>query len=159
MKKKIAYLLASFFGVGFCPVASGTAGSLVTLPLAFVLAYYGCWYGIVVGGVLALFVGVWASKEVLKYTKHDPSLIVIDEVAGQLLTFSFVAPMLYRNVSLWALAVYVIGFALFRLFDITKPLLVGWADKKVENAWGVMLDDVFAGLFAAVILFTFAWVM
>ncbi|MBO5997842.1 MAG: phosphatidylglycerophosphatase A [Alphaproteobacteria bacterium] len=153
MKKKLAYLIASAFGVGFCPKASGTAGSLVTLPLAFVLAYYWGACGILLGAVIAFFAGVIASKEVLKYTKHDPSLIVVDEVAGQLTSFILVAPLLQRNSSWVAMAIYIAGFGLFRLFDITKPSIVGWADKKIENAWGVMLDDIFAGLFAAIILF------
>ena len=152
MRKKLAYLIASVFGVGFCPVASGTAGSLVTLPLAFVLAYYGSTRAIFIAILITFFLGTIASKKVLKYTKHDPSLIVIDEVAGQLTSFVLVAPYLYHNSGKQALIVYLIGFALFRLFDITKPLIVGWADKKVRNAWGVMLDDIFAGIFAAVIL-------
>ena len=153
MKKKLAYLIASVLGVGFCPKASGTAGSLVTLPLAFVLAYYWGTCGILIASIIVFFLGTIASKEVLKYTKHDPSLIVIDEVAGQLTSFVLVAPMLYRNCGWQAFITYVAGFALFRLFDITKPLIIGWADKKVRNAWGVMLDDIFAGIFAAVILY------
>ena len=139
-------------GVGFCPIASGTAGSFVTLPLAFALAYYGGLGAILLAAVIVFFLGVIASKEVLKYTKHDPSLIVIDEVAGQLTYFVLVAPQLYHNSSWQAGSIYIIGFALFRLFDITKPSIVGWADKKIENAWGVMLDDIFAGIFAAVVL-------
>ena len=153
MKKKLAYLIASVFGVGFCPTASGTAGSLVALPLTFVLAYYFGTNAILMAVVITFFIGVIASKEVLKYTKHDPSLIVIDEVAGQLTSFVLVAPMLYHNNSLNALIIYLLGFAMFRFFDIKKPLIVGWADKKVRNAWGVMLDDIFAGIFAAIILF------
>ncbi|MBP5534114.1 MAG: phosphatidylglycerophosphatase A [Alphaproteobacteria bacterium] len=152
MKKKLAYLVSSVFGVGFCPKASGTFGSLVTLPLAFVLAYYWGLCGVLIAVVIVFFLGTIASKEVLKYTKHDPSLIVIDEVAGQLTSFILVAPVLYQNCSCQAVVLYISGFALFRLFDITKPSIVGWADKKIENAWGVMLDDIFAGIFAAVIL-------
>lgn len=159
MKKKLAYLIASVFGVGFCPKASGTAGSLVALPLAFVLSYYLGPKSILMAAVITFFIGVIASKEVLKYTKHDPSLIVIDEVAGQLTSFVMVAPMLYRNCGWQAFIIYIAGFALFRFFDIKKPLIVGWADKKIENAWGVMLDDIFAGIFAAIILFVFVWLV
>ena len=154
MKKKIAYILSSVFGVGFCPVASGTVGSLVTLPLAFVLMYFvGAWWVVPLAATIIFFVGVWSSKEVLKYTAHDPSLIVIDEVAGQLTSFTLVAPMMYHNASWQAFIIYAVGFALFRLFDITKPSVVGWADQKIENAYGVMLDDIFAGIFATVLLF------
>ena len=151
MRKKLSFVVASSFGVGYCPFASGTAGSLATLPLAFAMAYfYGMW-GILVAAVVAFFAGVAASREVLKYTKHDPSLIVIDEVVGQLLAFALVADKLVANTQAWA--VYVIGFALFRLFDIWKPQPARWADQKVLNAWGVMLDDVFAGIYAALCLY------
>ena len=151
MKKKIAYILASYFGFGFSPFASGTVGSLMTLPLAFVCAYYWGVQGIIVVSVVAFVVGVIASKEVLKYTKHDPSLIVIDEVAGQSLTVVLLADKLTDNMNAWL--VYVVGFGFFRLFDIWKPQPVRWADRKVLNAWGVMLDDIFAGIYAAVCLY------
>lgn len=151
MRKKLSFVVASSFGVGYCPFASGTAGSLATLPLAFAVAYfYGVW-GILVAAVVAFFAGVAASREVLKYTKHDPSLIVIDEVVGQLLAFALVADKLVANTQAWV--VYVIGFVLFRLFDIWKPQPARWADQKVLNAWGVMLDDVFAGIYAALCLY------
>ena len=96
-------------------------------------------------------IGLIASKEVLKYTKHDPSLIVIDEVAGQSLSFVLLADKLVGNMQAWL--VYLVGFAFFRLFDIWKPQPVRWADRKILNAWGVMLDDIFAGVYAAVCLY------
>ena len=151
MKKKIAYFIASYFGFGFSPFASGTVGSLMTLPLAFGCAYYWGMQGIVCLTVISFFIGVIASHEVLKYTKHDPSLIVIDEVAGQSLTFILLADKLIGNAQAWL--VYLVGFAFFRLFDIWKPQPVRWADRKVLNAWGVMLDDIFAGIYAAVCLY------
>lgn len=151
MKKKIAYVLASYFGAGFSPFAPGTAGSFLTLPLAFVCAYYFGFMGILLLSAASFFIGIAASKEVLKYTKHDPSLIVIDEVAGQSLAFALVADKLVGNVHAWL--IYLIGFAFFRLFDIWKPQPVRWADRKLLNAWGVMLDDVFAGVYAALCLY------
>lgn len=77
-------------------------------------------------------------------------MVVIDEVAGQSLTFALVGNYLIGNWNLWY--VYLIGFALFRLFDIVKMGPVKWADSKLKNAWGVMLDDMFAGCLAAVVL-------
>lgn len=147
MKKKIAYIIASYFGFGFSPFASGTIGSLMTLPLVFVCAYYWGVCGVLGVAAISFILGVIASKEVLKYTKHDPSLIVIDEVAGQSLTFVLLADKLIGNTQAWL--VYVVGFAFFRLFDIWKPQPVRWADQKLLNAWGVMLDDIFAGIYAA----------
>ena len=153
MGKKLGYVWATMLGVGYFPFASGTAGSLATIPLAFVLAYYWGSVGIVAGVLIVFFTGVFATKEVLKYTKHDPSIIVIDETAGQLLSFIFVADYLQNNMYSHVIWLYAIGFGLFRFFDITKPQPARWADSKVLNAWGVMLDDVFAGLYAAVALF------
>lgn len=152
MRKKLAYWLATISGVGYCPFASGTAGSLVTLPLAWVLAFYYGILGITLGAVVVFFAGTAATKEVLKYTKHDPSIVVIDEMAGQLLSFGLVANSLIGRIDLGAMIIYALGFGLFRLFDITKPQPAKWADSQVLNAWGVMLDDVFAGIYAAAVL-------
>ena len=149
--KFFSYAIGSVMGIGYCPVASGTAGSLVTLPLAFVATYYYGFWGIICFSVVVFVIGVWACKEILKYTKHDPSLIVIDEVVGQLLTFGLVAETLIANSDVYW--VYLLGFVLFRIFDITKPQPAKWADTKLLNAWGVMLDDVFAGVYAAICLY------
>jgi phosphatidylglycerophosphatase A len=131
-------------------VASGTAGSAVALPLAFVLAMLHGFWGILAAAAALFFIGVAASREVLKYTKHDPGLIVIDEVAGQLVTFLPLAGFLHADPTAWR--IYMAGFALFRLFDISKPWPAGWADRKIRNEWGVMLDDAFAGTYAAACL-------
>ena len=151
MYKKFSYFVATMFGVGYCPFASGTAGSLATLPFAFAAAYYGGTVGIAAAAVVVFFAGTLATKEVLKYTKHDPSIVVIDETAGQLFTFVAVADQLTGAADWRAFLLYLFG--LFRVFDITKPQPARWADSKGLNAWGVMLDDIFAGVYAAVILY------
>lgn len=151
MKNKIAHIAATYLGLGYSPKAPGTAGSLGTLPLAFVLAYFYGTVGILIAAAIIFFIGVWATNEVIKNQENkDPSIVVIDEVVGQLLTFTIVAPSLYQNLNLWY--IYIIGFGLFRCFDIVKLGPVKWADTKLKNAWGVMLDDVFAGMLAAVVL-------
>ena len=80
---------------------------------------------------------------------HDPSEIVIDEVAGQwvaLLPLSYASWTMDMNILvMWP--GWIAAFALFRLFDIWKPLIIGWADRR-GDALGVMLDDIFAGIFA-----------
>ena len=119
MKQRFSFLLATFFGVGYAKAAPGTIGSLVTLPLAFVLAYFHGLPGIVYGTLAAFVIGVLSVKEVLKQTPHDPSFVVIDEVAGQLMTFAAVASHLQGNWHAWPL--YLCGFILFRIFDIFKP--------------------------------------
>jgi len=152
MYKKFSYLIATMFGVGYCPYASGTAASLVTVPVAMLITYFWGFWGIVVATVVVFFVGVIATKEVLRYTKHDPSIVVIDEMAGQLLTYILLSIGLVGFFNITTCIIFLLGFVLFRLFDITKPQPARWADSKVLNAWGVMLDDIFAGIYAALIL-------
>lgn len=153
MIKKLAETIATFFGAGLSPKAPGTAGSLATLPLAFAVAYFFGRTGIIAVTIIVYFIGVWATHQLIKDNEEkDPSRVVIDETAGQILSFVLVAPYLYHNLSLNVLIIYLLGFALFRFFDILKMGPVKWADTKLKNAWGVMLDDIFAGLFAAVVL-------
>ena len=154
MIKKSAFVLATFFGSGLAAKAPGTFGSLATLPLAFVMAYFFGREGVFYAALIRFFTGVWAIHQLIKDSDDkDPSKVVIDETAGQLTTFLLVAPFLQHNLSLLALVVYLLGFGLFRFFDILKMGPVKWADSKLKNAWGVMLDDVFAGIFAAIVLF------
>ena len=153
MYKKLSYFIATMFGVGYCPFASGTAGSLATIPFAFAIAYFFGMYGILAATVIVFLIGTYAVKEVLKYTKHDPSIVVIDETAGQLFSFVAVADQLVGVTDWRAALIYLFGFGVFRVFDITKPQPATWADSKVMNAWGVMLDDIFAGAYAAIILY------
>ncbi len=157
MVKKIALVLATFFGSGLAPKAPGTFGSLATLPLAFIMIYFFGRSGVFYAALVSFFIGVWAIHQIIKdCDEKDPSKVVIDETAGQLVTFLLVAPQLRHNLSLEALGIYIAGFGLFRFFDILKMGPVKWADSKLKNAWGVMLDDVFAGLFAAIVLLLLA---
>lgn len=152
MYKAISFVIVSLFGCGKSPVASGTVGSFATLPLAYLLIRcYGVW-GILLGALALFFIGVFCSQEVLKYTAHDPAIIVIDEAVGQLLSFLFVAESL-KNSHEQAFFPYIFAFFCFRFFDIVKPQPAKWFDTCVLNAWGVMLDDVAAGMYAALVVF------
>lgn len=153
MLDKIALTIATFFGAGLSKKAPGTMGSLATLPLAFILAYFFGFDGIVYAALIIFFIGALATHIVIKKSgEKDPGKIVIDETVGQLTSFVLVAPYLYHNISCSAFVLYLLGFGLFRFFDIVKMGPVQWADTKINNAWGVMLDDVFAGFFAALVL-------
>lgn len=144
--------IATFFYVGYLKPAPGTWGSLAALPAAYAIAQIGSWPLLLIMSAIAYFAGLWATKvETAGKPNHDPSEIVIDEVAGQWIAL---LPVVYgaahTQTSLLALwPGWVAAFVLFRLFDITKPGPVGWADKR-DDAVGVMLDDVIAGIFAAV---------
>lgn len=145
-------LIATFFFVGHLRPAPGTWGSLAALPFAWIIITFSGYYGLIFACGFAYVVGLWATKaQTAGRDNHDPSEIVIDEVVGMwiaLLPVAYGAQMMgIETLRLWP--GWVAGFALFRLFDITKPWLVGWADKR-DDATGVMLDDVIAGVFAAV---------
>lgn len=151
MKKKICYFISSLFNVGFLPKAPGTYGSLFSFIFIVPISYYFGVSGIVLFSAFCFLLGCFTSNEVLKHTEHDPGFIVIDETVGQTISFVFIGEFLKYNTSAWLF--YVLGFILFRFFDITKPFLIGIADKKIRNAFGVMLDDVIAGIFAGLTLY------
>jgi phosphatidylglycerophosphatase A len=135
--------IASGFGSGFSPRAPGTVGSaaallpwlwLRVLPLPF--------YALAV--LIAFAIGVWASSWVVKRSGvQDPQVVVWDEFVGVWIALIAAPPGW-----IWMLT----GFALFRLFDIWKPWPVSWADEKIGGGLGVMLDDVFAGIYALIVL-------
>jgi phosphatidylglycerophosphatase A len=163
MKKKslisgFSYTAATFFGIGYFPKAPGTAASLATLPIAFLLTHYGGFFASLAFLALVYFLGTIASKEVLKYTEHDPSFIVIDEVAGQLVPLIFFPYIFFFIYGIWLLPnewwtrAALPAFILFRIFDIVKPFPVSYFDKKVLNAHGVMLDDIAAGIYALLVM-------
>jgi phosphatidylglycerophosphatase A len=145
-------LIATFFGAGHLRPAPGTWASAITVALA-VAAYQAGWaLAVPVACVAATLAGFWAVPRYLRARGgEDPSEVVIDEVAGQLLALSFtVVPLWQHGVADLAVAAWpgwVVPFVLFRLFDIWKPWLVGRADRRGDAA-GVMLDDLWAGLFA-----------
>ena len=148
----MSWIIATFFGVGHMRPAPGTWGSLAALLLAWPVHAIGGWILLTIATVIAFTAGWWATiRQTAGKDDHDPSEIVIDEVIGQwiaLLPVSMGAAMMGANF--WALWPGVLAaFVLFRLFDITKPGPVGWADRR-DDAFGVMMDDVIAGVLAAI---------
>ncbi|AFJ02068.1 Phosphatidylglycerophosphatase A [Methylophaga frappieri] len=125
------------------PKAPGTAGTLAAIPIYLLIANCPAWLYLILL-VIGLFVGVWWSQSAIHFfQKKDPPEVVWDEIIGFLVTM-FMAPSGW----LWI----VVGFLLFRLFDIWKPWPVRWADRCLTGGWGIMLDDVIAGIYAAIIL-------
>ncbi len=149
--RPLAHLIATVGGTGYLRPAPGTWGSAVALPLGFGLHAIGGFPLLALGAASSFAKGWWATAEMTRDSKdHDPSEIVIDEVAGQLIALM---PLSYASwvhgvpvLAMWP--GWIAAFALFRLFDITKPGPIGWADRR-GDALGVMLDDVIAGVFAA----------
>ena len=141
--RKIAWTLSTWFGCGCVPIAPGTAGAIGAIPLYLASARGGR----LATGAVALavaFAGVWAASSVARELEaDDPQVIVIDEVAGMLVTMLAV-----NQVSLKATC---IGFVLFRLLDAAKPWPIRCFER-FPSGWGIVLDDIAAGLAAAIIL-------
>ena len=145
-------LITTFFGIGHLRSASGTWASAVALALGVAIDRWLGFPVLVAATLVVTGLGFWACKASLR-PGEDPSEVVIDEVAGQWLTLLFPAAAFWQHgVENWAVVAYpgwVGAFLFFRLFDIWKPWLVGRADRR-HDAAGVMLDDLWAGLFAGV---------
>jgi phosphatidylglycerophosphatase A len=141
-----ARLFATWFGCGYSPVAPGTVGTLGALPLVYFLHTRGLvpyWCATVVITLL----GVWASSVVARELGvEDPQVVVIDEVAGVLIAVGLGSGLAWR-ASLWDAAIAVV---LFRLFDVWKPGPVD-SVQSLPRGWGIMADDVLAGVAAGLI--------
>ncbi len=138
--------LAFGFGSGLAKKAPGTFGTLSAVPLYFLLAQTGTIvYSLVT--LISIIAGIWiCDKAADKLGEHDFGGIVWDEVAGYLITMCFI-PLSWQNA--------VFGFILFRFFDILKPWPIKWADRRVQGGFGIMLDDVLAGILANIVLLLF----
>lgn len=138
-------LSSTWFGVGLIPGAPGTWGSIAALPLSwYVLKQFGP-LELAVVGVVIFLIGCWSSGVYARRTNDtDPGAIVIDEVAAQCLVLT-AAPL--------SLGYFFAAFVLFRITDILKPWPASWADQNVKGGFGIMLDDIFAGIYAWALLY------
>ena len=143
-------IISTGFGSGVFPGAPGTFAGGIAL-----LIWYGLYlllssYVLVLTTIFLIvattLIGVWTSNVMEKYWGEDPRAVVIDEYVGTWIPL-LVAPS--GEHSIW---VAIIGFALFRLIDIFKPLGCRWIDQNIKGGWGVMLDDVLAGFYALLLL-------
>ncbi len=158
----LAVFIATGCGAGLIPLAPGTFGSVVGLGIAYLLIsnlryeIAGLQNALLLTSLLLTWLGIWAgTRAETIFDRKDASQIVIDEVAGQVIAFALIAPYLPRlggNLK-WAL---IVGFALFRLFDIFKPFPINRL-QTLTGGVGVMLDDVIAGVYAAAGLSLLLW--
>ena len=132
---------ATFFYLGKLPIAPGTWGSMGALILWLFLPVT---TSVHLSVILILFVlGVYSSQQVAKYMQvHDPSEVVIDEAVGMGISL-FMHPHSYD--------LYLLAFIVFRIFDILKPSFI-YQVQNFPGGWGIMLDDVLAGLFTLAIV-------
>jgi len=141
------HFLALGFGAGLLKPAPGTWGTLVAIPLYLLamqvvspssMVYLGL---IIVSFIAGIYI---CGKTAIDAGVHDHGSIVWDEIVGFWITMLFV-PVTWQNIAL--------GFALFRVFDIVKPWPIKLLDKHVHGGFGIMIDDVLAGIFAWVLLY------
>jgi phosphatidylglycerophosphatase A len=174
LARPVSLAIATGAGVGFLPLAPGTFGSLLGVLLFFPLSKLGLPVYVVLLVLLSLL-GIWASSRAEEhFDRPDDGRIVIDEVVGQLITLTPLIPLSLFSVTLGDLGIgnpgngdsgtalpagldvfsllVVTGFVAFRLFDIWKPGMVGWAERKLSGGLGVMADDLLAGGLGAVLL-------
>jgi phosphatidylglycerophosphatase A len=141
--RQIAYLVATFGNVGRAPLVPGTFGTLAAVPVAYALALLGhpLLFGLFLSIVVVL--GIWSAGVVEEGEGiTDPTLVVVDEVAGFLVTVAFLPP---------APLTYLSAFFLFRILDITKPPPARWAEK-FHGGLGIMADDLIVGVYGNLIL-------
>lgn len=122
---------------GYAPIAPGTAGSLVAVAL-FLLPGFEQPMTLSIITLIVFFIGAAVSAQMEKILGDDPPVVVIDEIVGQWITFLFIPK---------TLGMIALGFILFRVFDIFKPPPARNVEK-IKNGWGIMLDDVVAGVYA-----------
>lgn len=136
--------LAFGFGSGLAKKAPGTCGTVAAIPVYYLFIQFNNVWIYSALTIIATLIGVWfCDVAAKKLDEHDYGGIVWDEVAGYLITLWFV-PYSWQAV--------LLGFILFRIFDIIKPFPIKWVDKHVHGGLGIMLDDVLAALFAGGLL-------
>jgi len=144
------HILAFGFGTGLSPVAPGTAGSLVGVLFAWLTLDLGLPLQLAVAAAIS-FAGIWICGEsARRIGVHDHGGIVWDEIAGMYITLLAAPP---------TIAGFILGFVLFRVFDIAKPWPIRDLDHRLGGGLGIMLDDLAAALYALILLGLYGWLM
>jgi phosphatidylglycerophosphatase A len=150
MRNKLAWVFATWFGCGLSPFAPGTAGSLAAVLIAWPLSHLGfSRLHFLVLAFALLYPAIKAAGIVAGLTaRKDPQVVVIDEVLGQWLTLA--------GALRFDLLTFALAFGLFRLFDIWKPPPIRLIER-IPGGAGIVLDDMMAGAYAALVLFLVGW--
>jgi phosphatidylglycerophosphatase A len=162
-------LVATWFFIGRIRFAPGTVGSIASYPIFYLMiegstTRYELQLSLLVCILILTILGTWAISRFQKVTKtFDHSSIVIDEVIGTLLTIAisynwlaeivrWMIPFLQLDLTIRD-GIFLLGMLVFRYYDIRKPLIIGYIDRMFKNAFMVILDDIFAALFASGVIF------
>jgi phosphatidylglycerophosphatase A len=141
--RRFVILAATWFGTGFSPYASGTVGTIAAVPLYLLMARLPASFYILTTLTFTFFACRVSGAAEETFAEKDSGKIVIDEVAGYLVTMTAI-PFSWKGVAL--------GFLLFRFFDISKIPPARFFDRHVKNGYGVVLDDVVAGIYSCITL-------
>lgn len=144
MVKKLNWLVATCGGIGLLPLAPGTWAAAITAIAWFIISSNSempvLWQLVIF--ILLIVSGIYCSGKIANQKDKDPAYVVIDEAAGMWITLIFFFPS-YQNL--------LAGFILFRFFDIVKPLGIRKMER-FKNGWGIMMDDIVAGLYSKIVL-------
>ena len=149
-------IISSGFFVGYIPKASGTFGSLLALLFYIVIPGFDNFMVLTSAVILSFILGVFTSDNMVCRYGEDPSVVVIDEFAGMWLTLLFVNYQLQalKEINYSYYLIFAFGaFLVFRLFDILKIQPAKFLERKYNNGYGVMLDDIVSGIYAGVVTF------
>ena len=147
---RLAFAIATVFKAGYIPIAPGTVGSIIGLLVFWLIKDYASFTIEMFVAAALFFAGVWAStivEQVLE--RHDPGVVIVDEVVGMLISLMLLPP---------TTTVIFLAFFLFRFFDIVKPYPARWCEQ-LSRGWGIMMDDVVAGLYVNVLIHIALWIV
>jgi phosphatidylglycerophosphatase A len=146
---RILLLIATFFNIGKMPLAPGTWASLVTMiTFYFINPYLETFWAKIISLIIIFLIGIPAAGYAEKYfQKKDPGQCVIDEVAGQMVCLIFIP---------YSFSYYLAAFFIFRIFDVLKPFPIRLVEK-FSHGFGIMADDIIAGLYTLVVLKLFIY--
>ena len=147
---RLAFAIATVFKAGYIPIAPGTVGSIIGLLVFWLIKDYASFTIEMFVAAALFFAGVWAStivEQVLE--RHDPGVVIVDEVVGMLVALMLLPP---------TITVMFLAFLLFRVFDIIKPYPARWCEQ-LSRGWGIMIDDVVAGLYVNVLIHIILWIV
>ena len=148
---KIISIFTTLFGIGYSPIAPGTIGSIFSIVFLYFLIKFVSYSFLVIIFLIILFDSL---KLIEKYSNllksHDSSTIVIDEFLGIFLIILFYDYLKFTNDFIMFLLILI----LFRFFDILKIFPINWVDKNIKNSFGVVLDDLLAGVYSIIVLYS-----
>ena len=148
---KIISIFPTLFGIGYSPIAPGTIGSIFSIVFLYFLIKFVSYSFLVIIFLIILFTSL---KLIEKYSNllksHDSSTIVIDEFLGIFLIILFYDYLKFANDFIMFLLILI----LFRFFDILKIFPINWVDNNIKNSFGVVLDDLLAGVYSIIVLYS-----